>query len=55
MNNLFEYIVQNDPTLKFLLREAEFDTENFDHQLDIKCSAILIAINKWLYSNPNWK
>jgi hypothetical protein len=48
MNDQFEYIVQSDPTLKFFMREATFDFDKLEHQVALRCSAVMIAINKWL-------
>jgi hypothetical protein len=44
----FEDVVQQDPTLKFLIRDAEFDFENLEHQMNIRGAAIVLAISKWL-------
>jgi len=41
-------VIQADPTLRFFLREAEYDYDRLDWQLEIKSAAILIAITKWL-------
>lgn len=48
IDNSFENIVQGDPTLNFLIREAKFDFDNLDHQVNLRCSAILLAIHKWI-------
>ena len=45
MNDLaYESHVNSDPTYRFFLREAKFDSNNFEHQLKVKCSVALIAI-----------
>lgn len=48
MNDRFEYIVESDPTLKFFMREATFDFDKLEHQVALRASAILIAINKYI-------
>ena len=42
-----ENIIQNDPTLKKII-ESEIDYKLFDHQVNLKAAAILIAIWKYL-------
>jgi len=49
----FDSVVNADPTLKFLIRDAQFDFENLDHQMRVRGAAIVIAINKWI--NLNYK
>lgn len=49
MNDRFENIVQSDPTLRFFLRETTLEYDLLDHQVDVKCAAIMIAINKFIY------
>lgn len=44
----FEDVVQADPTFRFFLREAEYDYDRLDWQVQIKSAAILLAIDKWL-------
>lgn len=44
----FENVVQADPTLRFFLREAEYDYDRLEWQVQIKSAAILLAIDKWL-------
>jgi hypothetical protein len=44
-------IINDDPTLKFLLREARFDIKLLDHQISLCGSAIKIAISKWIDKN----
>jgi len=44
----FEDVVQADPTLKFFLRDATLDFNKLEHQTNLMCSCVLIAINKWL-------
>ena len=48
--NQFETIVQSDPTLKFLIRDAKFDADKLEHQIDIRCAAINIALGKYIDS-----
>jgi len=48
MNDNFENIVQSDPTLKYLMRDATFDFDLLEHQMRVREAAILIAISKWL-------
>ena len=47
----FETVVQADPTLKYLIRDSEFDFDLLEHQARIRGAAVLIAINKWLDLN----
>ena len=42
----FECIVQSDPTLKYIMRDAKFDFDLLEHQVGIRCAATKIAINK---------
>lgn len=49
----FESVVEADPTLKFLIRDSEFDFDLLEHQVNIRCAAILIAINRWIDLNYN--
>ncbi len=45
-NNDLEFYINSDPTLKLLIRDAKFDYDNLDFQVKLRCSAILIAINR---------
>jgi hypothetical protein len=47
----FESIVEADPTLKLLIRDAQFDFENLEHQMRVRGAAIVIAIGKWIDAN----
>lgn len=42
-----ENIIKNDPTLRYFIREAKISYFN-NHQIDLRCTAILIALNKHL-------
>jgi hypothetical protein len=44
-------IINNDPTLKFFLRDTKIDYELLDHQVNVKSIAILIAIDKFVDIN----
>jgi hypothetical protein len=44
----FEDVVQGDPTLKYLMRDAVLDFDNLEHQVNLRANAVLIAINRWL-------
>ena len=44
----FEDVVQADPTLRFFLREAEYDYDRLDWQIQVKGAALVLAIDKWL-------
>ena len=44
----FENVVQQDPTLRFFLREATMDFDKLEHQANVMGSVIVIAISKWL-------
>jgi len=44
----FEAVVEADPTLKFLIRDSEFDFDLLEHQARIRGAAIVIAISKWI-------
>jgi len=43
-----EDVIQADPTLKFFLREATLDFDKLEHQTNIMCSCVVIAISKYL-------
>lgn len=47
----FEDVVQQDPTLKYLLRDAQMDYDKLEHQMKIRGAAIHIAIMKWININ----
>lgn len=47
----FEEIVQADPTLKYLLRDAQMSYDLLEHQMNVRGAAIQIAIMKWLNTN----
>lgn len=49
----FDDIVNSDPTLKYLIRDSEFDFENLEHQMRVRGAAILIAIDRWIVANYN--
>ena len=40
----FETHINGDPTLRTLLRESKFDYNLLDHQVNVRCGAILVAI-----------
>ena len=44
----FEDVVQTDPTFRFFLREAKYDYDKLNWQVQIKSAVILLAIEKWL-------
>lgn len=55
-NNIsFEDVVNSDPTLKHLIRDTQFDFDNLEHQMNIRCAAILIAIDRWIVRKYNIK
>jgi hypothetical protein len=43
-----EYVIQADPTLRYFLREAKFDYDKLDWQIQVKGAALVLAINKFL-------
>jgi hypothetical protein len=47
----FDSIVDSDPTLRYLIRDAHFDFDNLEHQMRVRSAAIVIAINKWIDAN----
>lgn len=47
-NDKFENIIQSDPTLRYFLRETSFDYNNLNNQINLRCSAIKIAIKKYI-------
>ena len=49
----FESVVEADPTLKFLIRDSEFDFDLLEHQMRVRGAAIVIAIGKWIDTNYN--
>lgn len=42
-----ENIILCDPTLNYFINEAEIDW-NDERQINIRCTAIMIALIKWL-------
>lgn len=44
----FEDVVQQDPTLRFFLREAKLDFDKIEHQTKIMGSCVVIAIARWI-------
>ena len=42
-----EQVILNDLTLNFFINEAYIDWNN-QHQIELRCSAILIALAKYL-------
>lgn len=42
-----DYIIRNDPVLNYFIRDAKIDWFN-DHQIELRCAAILIALNRHL-------
>jgi len=47
----FDAVVEADPTLKFLIRDSEFEFDLLEHQMRIRGAAIMIAISKWIDLN----
>lgn len=47
----FDCVVDSDPTLRLLIRDANFDFKNLEHQANVRGAAILIAIGKWINLN----
>jgi hypothetical protein len=43
-----EDVIQADPTFRFFLREAEFEYDKLDWQIQVKGAALVLAINKFL-------
>jgi isochorismate hydrolase len=46
-------VIDSDPTLRYLIRDAQFDFDLLEHQMSIRCAALKIAIGKWLDINYN--
>ena len=44
-------IINDDPTLKFFLREARLDLSFIDHQVNLMGAALLVALDKWIDHN----
>ena len=44
----FEDVVQANPTFKFFLREAKLDYDKLEHQTNIMCSVLVLAIDEYL-------
>lgn len=44
----YEDVVQQDPTLKYFMRDAVLDFDKLEHQVDVIAASVVIAINKWL-------
>ena len=40
-------IIDNDPTLKYLVKDAPIDWDN-KHQIDLRFNALMIAICKYI-------
>ena len=47
----FESVVQADLTLKFLIRDSQFDFDLLEHQVNIRGAAVVLAISKWIDIN----
>jgi len=47
-NLTLDNVIDSDPTLRFLIREANFDFENLEWQMRVRCAALNIAITKWI-------
>jgi hypothetical protein len=43
-----EDVIQADPTFRFFLREAEFEYDKLDWQIQVKGAALVLAINTYL-------
>lgn len=41
-------IIDRDPTLRFLLREATIDPKIIDYQIEVKIAAYRVALGYWL-------
>lgn len=44
----FETHVNGDPTLRYLLRESKFDYKLLEHQVNVRCGAINVAIGQFI-------
>ncbi len=51
MNITLDTIINDDPTLKFYLREAVLDLKLIDHQVSVMGAALMIAIDRWINTN----
>jgi hypothetical protein len=47
----FENVVEADPTLKFLIRDSQLNFDLLEHQVNLRASALMIAISKWIDLN----
>ena len=48
-NNItLDNVIDSDPTLRYLIRDAVFDFENLEWQVRLRCAALNIAISKWI-------
>lgn len=46
-------VIDSDPTLRYLIKESNFDFNLLEHQMSVRCAALKIAIRKWLDLNYN--
>lgn len=47
----YEAVVETDPTLKYLITDTKFDFDKLEHQVNLRCAAIVLAISKWIDIN----
>jgi hypothetical protein len=47
-NLTLDNVIDSDPTLRYFIREANFDFENLEWQMRVRCAALKIAIAKWI-------
>lgn len=46
-----DYIINGDPILRYLIREAKFDPEKLEHQTQVRCGALMLAVSIWIERN----
>ena len=44
----FDDVVNADPTLKYLIRDNQFNFDLLEHQVNIRGAAVVSAISKWI-------
>jgi hypothetical protein len=47
-NLTLDNVIDSDPTLRYFIREAHFDFENLEWQMNVRCAALKLAIVKWI-------
>lgn len=43
-----ESIINQDPTLRFFIYESQFDYNKLDHQVNVTCGALKVALSLFI-------